>query len=104
MIEVQTAEEFEKLLKENKKVVVDFYSEQCGPCKSLEPVFEQLAEKYKDKAVFAKVDVLKLPQIADKYRVFGIPTIIIFENGEAVARTTGFYSPYSTEKFIAKYL
>jgi len=104
MIEVQTAEEFEKLLKENKKVVVDFYSENCGPCKSLEPVFKQLAEKYKDKAVFAKVDVLKLPQIADKYKVLGIPTIIIFENREPIARTIGFYSPYTTEKFITKYL
>jgi thioredoxin 1 len=63
-------------------VIVDMYADWCGPCRYFGPIFEKVSEEYEGKIKFVKVNVDDSPDIADKYNVKAIPTIMIFENGE----------------------
>lgn len=82
---------FQKLIQESPQaVVVDFWAEWCGPCKALAPLIEELAQEYDGKIVFAKLNVDENPEIAAQYRVYGIPTLVIFNGGKEKGRITGF--------------
>lgn len=80
---------FDKFIKENKKVVVDFYATWCGPCRALAPVFESVSEKVAG-FKFAKVDVDKAENLALSFGINTIPTIAIFENGSMVEKHVGY--------------
>lgn len=86
--------DFSSLIKD-KKVVVDFYATWCGPCRMFGPVFEETSKE--NDFSFVKLDVDKYSDIARKYGVMSIPTIILFENGNEVKRFTGFMSK---EEFV----
>jgi thioredoxin 1 len=78
-----TDETFESdVLKADKPVVVDFWAPWCGPCKAVTPVLEQLAEASAN-VEFVKVDIDENPVIASRYDVLSIPTVILFDGGEA---------------------
>lgn len=81
-----TNDDFQKTLDEagEKPVFVDFYAEWCGPCKMAAPIIEDLSEVYKDKAILAKVDVDDNRELAQKYQVLSIPTVVVFKNGQPV--------------------
>lgn len=84
------AENFdEKVLKSDKLVMVDFWAAWCGPCKMVGPVVDQLATEYDGKAVIGKVDVDANQDIAAKYGVRSIPTILFLKNGEVVDKSVG---------------
>lgn len=85
-----TENEFSDLLSNNKIVLVDFWATWCGPCKMIAPIIEQLANQYEGKVTVAKVDVDKENSLAQKYGVQSIPTILIFKDGNEVAREVGF--------------
>ncbi|MCS7057620.1 MAG: thioredoxin [Meiothermus sp.] len=87
-IEVTDAN-FDTVLKENRLVLVDFWAEWCGPCRVVAPVMEELAEEYEGKVTVAKLDVDQNPQVAMKYRVMSIPTIILFKEGQPVEVMVG---------------
>lgn len=70
--------------------LVDFWAGWCGPCKMLAPVIEELGGKYEGKAVIAKVDVDAEPELARRFGVMSIPTVILFQNGAEVDRKVGF--------------
>ena len=89
MLEHLDDKSFGKFIKDNSKVVVDFYASWCGPCRALSPVFESVSEKVKDYK-FAKVDVDKAQDLALSFGVNTIPTIAIFENGSMVERHIGY--------------
>ena len=72
----------EKVLKSDKPVLVDFYANWCGPCKMIAPYLDNIADEYKGKVTVAKLDVDQNGQSAMKYGVRGIPTMILFENGQ----------------------
>jgi len=78
--------------------VVDFYATWCGPCKMFGPVFEEVSKEMDIN--FIKLDVDNSPDIARKYGVMTIPTIILFKNGEEVKRNTGFMSKTDLLNFI----
>lgn len=83
-------ENFEELvLKAEGNVVVDYWGDGCEPCKALMPDIEALAAEYDGKAVFAKLNTTKARRLAISQRVLGLPTIILYKNGEKVAEVTG---------------
>lgn len=88
-VEKVTRDSFEQsVLKSEKPVLVDFYADWCGPCKMLSPVVEQIAEE-SDAYRVCKVNVDEAMDIAAEYGVVSIPTLVVFKNGEASARTVG---------------
>ena len=78
-----------EVLKSGKIALVDFFASWCGPCKLQGPIVEELAAEIGAKAKIGKMDVDANPQIAGRFEIMSIPTIIIFKNGEAIQRFTG---------------
>ena len=89
MKHIETLDEFNKLKSENSKLVVDFYTTWCGPCKKAGPIFEKLATKYPS-VTFVKVDCDKGADISGHYGVQSIPTFISFLNGHLREKKSGF--------------
>lgn len=82
----------EEVLKADKKVLVDFYADWCGPCKMMSPIIDEFAKSYSDKVKVCKINVDEAPDIAVNYEVMSIPTLIFFENGNVVDTIVGLTS------------
>ena len=86
-----TARNFEEqVLKNEKTVLLDFWAPWCGPCRMLAPAIEEIAEEYAGSAKVGKINVDDEPQLAARFRVSSIPTVIVFKNGKAVNASVGF--------------
>ena len=83
-----TSQNFNQEILKNQLLLIDFWAEWCGPCKSMHPIFTRMAKKYKQ-VRFARVNVDDAQDIAVKYDVQSIPTFIMFKNGEIVNRMVG---------------
>lgn len=100
-VTVITSENFEQEVTKNPKpVVLDFWATWCGPCKMQGPVFEEAAEKFKDRAAFGKVNVDEQQQLAQQYGVMSIPTLILFQDGTVVKKEVGFHSLEQIDQLI----
>lgn len=84
-------EDFEKLINSDKPTLVDFYATWCGPCKMQSPILEQLKTKVGDSANIIKIDVDRNEELARKYRIQSVPTLIVFRNGEVRWRGSGLH-------------
>ena len=85
-----TSENFDnEALKSDKPVLVDFFADWCGPCKMMAPVVEALASEYEGKAVVGKLNVDDASDIAGRYGVMSIPTLIVFKNGQISDKFVG---------------
>ena len=89
---------FDKVINQDLPVLVDFWAPWCGPCKMLGPVLEEVEKELGAKAVIAKLNVDDEQELAVKFGVSSIPTMILFKKGESVERSVGFLSK---EKIIA---
>lgn len=105
MAKVIKTNEFENLV-ENKEgvVVVDFFATWCGPCKMLSPVFSSLGEEMKFKTDFLKVDIDESENLARRFKVNTVPTVIIFENGQEMDRLIGFIPKENLKEKVESYL
>ena len=82
----------EKVLNSEIPVLVDFWADWCGPCKMLGPELEKLAEEQDGKILVGKVNVDEQEDLAAEFRIMSIPTMLVFKNGQQVAKTVG-YAP-----------
>lgn len=98
-----TDDNINEIISNNRVVVIDFWANWCAPCHLYEPIFEKVAEKYKGKAVFGRLDVDANPKTADKYNVLNIPTTLIFVNGEVKESLVGAVDVDTLENAVKKY-
>jgi thioredoxin 1 len=92
---------FEKtVLNSQMPVLVDFWAPWCGPCKAVAPIVEELANEYKGKIEFAKLNVDDAPFIASKYGVMSIPTIMVFKDGKPMQHAIGYQPKEQLKKLL----
>lgn len=83
-----------------KSVLVDFWAEWCGPCRMLAPVLEEVAEAREADLAVGKVNVDEEPELAARFGIISIPTLILFDGGEPVKKTIGYLSRPELEEFL----
>lgn len=86
---ITSVKDYDEVLANNKSVLVDFYADWCGPCKMIAPVLAEVAKENPDVTV-AKVNVDELGELAQRYGVMSIPTLIAFKDGKKVNQAIGF--------------
>lgn len=91
----------EKVLKSDKKILVDFFATWCGPCKMLSPILEEASKSYIGKVDFYKVDIDKDMELAKNYGVMSVPTICIFEKGNIVNKSIGVIDEAEIKKLLS---
>jgi len=89
MAKVATNQNFDALLQDEKLVIVDFWATWCGPCRMLSPILDEVEAEMPDKITVVKVNVDDADEIAGRYRIMSIPTLIFFKGGQAVDKTVG---------------
>lgn len=80
---------FQKLINGDRPVLVDFHATWCGPCQTLAPILKEVSAEVNGRAKILKIDVDKNQQLASRYQVRGVPTLILFKNGKQVWRQSG---------------
>ena len=91
----------EEVLKNKKRVLVDFYADWCGPCKMIKPIIEEVVENNNDIKIVS-VNIENEEELAEKYNVLSIPCLVVFENGEEIKRNAGLLSKNDIEKMIGE--
>ena len=99
-----TPENFDAIVNDSLPVLVDFWAPWCGPCRSLSPIVDEVADELAGKLVVAKCNVDDNQDLAMKYGVMSIPTLIVFKNGEEVDRSVGALPKARLQALLEKHL
>ncbi len=103
--EINDKDFVEKVLNSKIPVLVDFWAQWCGPCRMLTPIIEELAKEYDEQKIkIYKLNVDENPQIAAKYGIMAIPTVIIFKDGKPVEQVTGVRNKKEYIELIERYI
>ncbi len=97
---IANIQEFQKVIDQDKPVLLDFYADWCGPCQALLPTVERLAEKYKEDFVVRKINVDKNPQLAQQFKVRSIPALFILKDKQIQEKLVGMQSEQALDKLI----
>ena len=100
VLHVSDSEFNEQVLKADGPVLVDYWAEWCGPCKMIAPILDAIAEEYDGKLTVVKLNIDDNPQTPQHYGVRGIPTLMLFKNGEVEATKVGALTKSELAKFL----
>ena len=103
VLQIQSAD-WQGIETSTKPVFLDFWADWCGPCKMLGPTFERLAEQYGGQVTFAKVNVDDAPDIANKFGIRSIPTLVLLKDGNVVEKVVGMRSEQELSQVLSQYL
>lgn len=90
----------EEVVNSDKPVIIDYWASWCGPCRMVAPIMEELSEEYDGKAKICKVNVDEEGELAAKFRIMSIPTIMLYKNGEMIERIVGARSKDEFKKLL----
>ena len=95
---------FQDIIADNTPVLVDFFSEWCGPCKMMKPVLEELKKKMGNKIIILKIDIDKNISLSSEYRIQSVPTLVLWKQGEIIWRQSGALSLNELEQILSSYI
>ena len=98
LVHLGNEKDFDSIIKDNKKVLVDFFANWCGPCKMLSPILEEVSNE--EDIVVVKVDVDEFGDIASRFDVFSIPTLVLFKEGKQADKKVGYLPKDALLDFI----
>lgn len=98
-----TDSNFNEIVDKNSLALIDCWAPWCGPCVVISPIVEELAKEYAGKVLFGKLNVDENPRTAERFRIFGIPTLLIIKNGKEVDRIVGLVPKDHIEAHLKKH-
>lgn len=101
-METQKRQSFNDIIQGETPVLVDFFAEWCGPCKMMAPILKEFSTQMGDRVRVLKIDVDKSPLAASSYKIQGVPTLILFKNGQIVWRQSGVVSAQQLEQVVSQ--
>ena len=104
VVHIGSEEAFDALIGGDIPVLVDFWATWCGPCRMVAPIVGEIADQYAGKAVVAKVDVDELGELAQRYHVMNIPTLMVFKQGQLIDKAIGARPKAVLERMLGKAL